>query len=207
MGKFSTQLPLQLCALEALSSLVAHCRFNIDKLLTAGGVACVLDAMSRFNTNIVLQSHGMVLLSSVCSEVTTELPGSELWRLVQICAALLVMHSTHPISSSSGPIDWRSRRTLLYSLKTTQFLVQNAFYFEENITQLGEAGAMLNVVAIMDSNREDPEIMMVGWHLLILLTESNSANCKLMFSTAAVLPYAACLFWIAYNEYLTSYKV
>jgi hypothetical protein len=85
--------------------------------------------------------------------------------------------------------------------------VQNAFYFEENITQLGEAGAMLNVVAIMDSNREDPEIMMVGWDLLILLTESNSANCKLMFSTAAVLPYAACLLWIAYNEYLTSYKV
>jgi hypothetical protein len=203
MGKFSANLTLQCRAFEALSSLVARCRFNIDKLLAAGGVSRVLDAMLRFDTSIRLQSHGMLLLSSACGEDTTELSDSALRRLVQITAALLVRHSTHPTDPHvSDPMDWRSRRALLRGLKTTQFLVQNTFHFEENITRLGEAGALLAVVRVMNSHREDPEIMVIGWDLLVLLTELNPANCHLMFSSTAALPYAACLLWLSYREYL-----
>jgi hypothetical protein len=195
MCRFSLCEKLQSGAMMALETLVTHCRFNIGKFIKVRGVQCVLDAMCAHPTSMKLQGVGMVLLVTMNSEADTDISELELKRTVEVTAAVLLGHSTRSDERQDAVGGWGARRPRLRSLKTTHFLLLNVFS-TENMAQLGEAGVVLAVVDIMHKNRGDPDTMVLGWDILSMLTDDNPANCNLMFSTAATLPYALCLVYM-----------
>jgi hypothetical protein len=195
MDRFSSCEALQFGALMALKVVVTHCRFNLEKFIKAEGVKRVLDAMCAHPTSIKLQGVGMVLLVSINGEVDADISELEVSRTVEVAAAVLLGHSTRSGECRDAVRGWGAREPRLRSFKTVHFLLLNAFT-TENATRLGEAGGVLAVVDIMHKNRDDPDTMMFGWDLLSMLTDDNPANCDLMFSSEATLPYAACLLYM-----------